>query len=211
MCPARAVVIWPVTVKSPETGLGALVMLKCTVFEVPPPGAGFVTVTAGVPVEAIAAAGMAAVNCVELTNIVAGAVPLKLTVVAGTKFVPLIKSVKAVAPAMALFGEIEVIVGVGLELTDWSELPPQPRTKRAVTLARATTMTLIMIMTSGLQLRRLRRSGVSLASVSITIPRVSYLPHIEVAGHAFGIIGFGRVVAIPGSGRRSVLQSPASF
>ena len=123
-------------------------MVKVTALEVPPPGVGFVTVTAAVPAEAIAAAGTAAVNCVALTNVVAGAVPLKLTVVAGTKFVPLIVSVKAAPPAMALFGEIEVIVGVGLELTDWPELPPQPRANRAVLLTRAK-MAFLMITTSG--------------------------------------------------------------
>jgi hypothetical protein len=53
-----------------------------------PPGAELVTVTAIVPVEAMLAAGMAAVNWVELTNVVAGADPPKLTVEAATKFVP---------------------------------------------------------------------------------------------------------------------------
>lgn len=52
-----------------------LVMMKFIAFEVPPPGAGLVIVTASMPVEAMAAAGMAAVNCVELTNVVVGAVP----------------------------------------------------------------------------------------------------------------------------------------
>jgi hypothetical protein len=88
-------------------------MVKFTTFEVPPPGAGSVTITAAVPAEGIAAAGMAAVNCVALTNVVVGAVPPKLTIEAATKFVPLIVSVKG-APAMALFGEIVVIVGVVL-------------------------------------------------------------------------------------------------
>jgi hypothetical protein len=83
--------------------------------EVPPPGAGLVTVTVSVPVEAMLDAGMAAVNCVELTNVVAGAEPLKLTIEAATKFVPLIVSVKAALPARLLFGEIVVIVGVGLD------------------------------------------------------------------------------------------------
>jgi hypothetical protein len=63
-------------------------MVKFIAFEVPPPGAGLVTVTAGVPVEAMLAAGMAAVNCVELTNVVAAADPPKLTVEPATKFVP---------------------------------------------------------------------------------------------------------------------------
>ena len=86
-------------------------MVKLIALEVPPPGAGLVTVTAGVPVEAMLAAGMAAVNCVELTKVVAGADPPKLTIEAATKFVPLIVSVKAAPPATVLFGEIVVIVG----------------------------------------------------------------------------------------------------
>jgi hypothetical protein len=91
--------------------------LKFTVFEVPPPGAGLVTVTAAVPAEVIAAAGMAAVNRVELTNVVVRAPPAKLTTEAETKFVPLTVSVKPAAlPATALVGEIAPIMGTGLPL-----------------------------------------------------------------------------------------------
>ena len=97
------------------TALTALVMVKLIGLEVPPPGAGLVTVTASVPVEAMLAAGMAAISCVELTNVVAGADPPKLTIETETKFVPLIVSVKAAPPARVPFGEIMVIVGVGLD------------------------------------------------------------------------------------------------
>jgi hypothetical protein len=93
-------------------------MVKFAAFEVPPPGAGLVTVTASVPAEAMVATGMAAVNCVEFTNVVAGADPPKLTVEAATKFVPLTASVKAALPAKAVFGEIVVTVGVGLDPLD---------------------------------------------------------------------------------------------
>jgi hypothetical protein len=93
-------------------------MVKLIALEVPPPGAGLVTVAAGVPVEAMLAAGMAAVNCVELTKVVAGVDPPKLTVEAATKFAPLIVSVKAAPPATVLVGEIVVIVGVGLDPLD---------------------------------------------------------------------------------------------
>src|SRR5579863_2671609 len=96
------------------TGFVPLAMLKFTELEVPPPGAGLVTVTASVPDETTLAAGMAAVNCAELTNVVAGADPPKVTVEPATKFVPLIASVKAAPPATLPFGEIAVIVGVGL-------------------------------------------------------------------------------------------------
>ena len=89
-------------------------MVKFTEFEAPP-GVGLVTVTAAVPAEAMAAAGMAAVNCVELTNVVVGAAPPKLTIEAATKFVPVIVRVKAAPPATVVFGEIVVIVGVALD------------------------------------------------------------------------------------------------
>jgi hypothetical protein len=95
------------------TALRPLAMVKFIGLEVPPPGGGFVTVTASVPVEATLEAGMAAVNCVELTNVVVGAAPPKLTVEAATKFVPSIVSVKAAPPATALFGENAVIAGLG--------------------------------------------------------------------------------------------------
>ena len=99
--------------------------MKFTAFEVPPPGARLVTVTAAVPAEAMAAAGMAAVNCVELRDVVATAVPPNLTIEPATKFVPLIVSVKAAPPATALFGEILVIVGVGLDPLG-EAVEPQP-------------------------------------------------------------------------------------
>jgi hypothetical protein len=87
--------------------------MKFTAFEVLPP-AGLVTVTATVPPEAIEAAGMAAVNCVALTNVVLGAAPPKLTTEAATKFVPVMVSVKAAPPARAVFGEIALTVGADL-------------------------------------------------------------------------------------------------
>jgi hypothetical protein len=52
---------------------------------------------------------------VALKTVVVTAVPPKLTIEAATKFVPLIVSVKAAPLAMTLFGEIVVIVGVGLD------------------------------------------------------------------------------------------------
>jgi hypothetical protein len=106
-------------------------MVKLIALEVPPPGAGLVTVTPGVPVEAMLAAGMAAVNCVELTNVVAGADPPKLTIEPATKFVPLIVSVKAAPPATVLLGEIAVIVGVGLDPLDTGGLVPPPHPARS--------------------------------------------------------------------------------
>jgi hypothetical protein len=110
-------------------------MVKFIEFEVPPLGAGLVTVTAMMPVEAMAAAGMATVKCVELTNVVVGAAPPKLTIEAATKLVPVIVSVKAASPATVVFGEIVVIVGmalgVGVELAVEAVPPPHaPRNTR---------------------------------------------------------------------------------
>ncbi len=54
---------------------------------------------------------MAAVSCVALTKVVVRAFPLKLTVEPLTKFVPFTVKVKAAPPAMALVGEMLVMVG----------------------------------------------------------------------------------------------------
>ena len=82
--------------------------------DVPPPGAGLVTVTLNVPAAAMSAAVIAAVTCVALTKVVVAAAPLKFTTDDELKFVPFTVSVKAVPPANALVGESEVIVGNGL-------------------------------------------------------------------------------------------------
>jgi hypothetical protein len=104
-------------------------MVKFTAFEVPPPGAGLVTVTGTVAAEAPAAAGIAAVNCVEFTKVVASAVPPKLTVEPATKFVPVTVIVTA-EPATEPPGEIMFIAGVGLRvgfgLDPLEVVDPQP-------------------------------------------------------------------------------------
>ena len=87
---------------------------KFTAPEVPPPGAGFVTVTGKVPTVAISAARIAAVTCVELTNMVVLATPLNFTAEPFTKLLPLTVSVNAAPLATALVGEIVVIAGTGL-------------------------------------------------------------------------------------------------
>ena len=82
--------------------------------DVPPPGAGFVTVTVAVPAVTISAAVIAAVNCVALTNVVIFAAPLNLTTDVETKAVPFTVRLNAAPPAVALVGEREVAVGTGL-------------------------------------------------------------------------------------------------
>src|ERR1700704_1677801 len=81
---------------------------------VPPPGAGFVTVTFTWPAVATSGAAMAAVICVAFTTVVVLAAPLKLTTEEALKFVPFTVSVKAAPPAVALVGKSVVIVGTGL-------------------------------------------------------------------------------------------------
>lgn len=97
-------------------GAGLFMVNDCTLV-VPPPGAGFVTVTLTTPPLAMSAAVMAAVTCVALTKVVVLAAPLKFTTEVETKFVPVAVSVKPAPPAVALVGEIEVSVGTGLFAT----------------------------------------------------------------------------------------------
>jgi hypothetical protein len=95
------------------TGFAAAVTLKLTELDVPPPGVGFVMVTAGVPVLATSAARICAVTCVALTNDVVLFAPPKLTVAPLTKFVPFTVSVNAPEPAATPVGDKEVTVGTG--------------------------------------------------------------------------------------------------
>ena len=108
------------------TGLFAALTVKVTDPEVPPPGVGFVTVTGGVPTVAISEARMAAVTCVELTNVVVLALPLNFTDEVDTKPVPFTVKVNAAPPAVAPFGERVEIVGAGLLMVNVCapEVPP---------------------------------------------------------------------------------------
>jgi hypothetical protein len=107
------------------TGLGPFVVVKFRTFEVPPPGAGLVTVTARVPAEARAAAGIGTDRMLELRLMpVLTAVVPKLTVEAAVKFVPLIVSVKGALPVKEVLGEIVVIAGIGLSPAGLPVEPP---------------------------------------------------------------------------------------
>jgi len=80
---------WPVgVVELVMTGGGGLIV-NVSVFDVPPPGVGFTTVTDAVPTAATLAAGTIAVSCVEETNVVTRAEPFHLTVEVATMLVPL--------------------------------------------------------------------------------------------------------------------------
>lgn len=95
-------------------GLFAPVTVKTTAFEVPPPSAGLVTVTEGVPAVATSLARIAAVSLFALTKVVTLATPLKLTVEPLMKPEPFTVSVNAPEPAVALAGCRVVITGTGL-------------------------------------------------------------------------------------------------
>ena len=97
-----------------RVGVEAGLIVNDTEADVPPPGAGFVTVTVAVPAVAISAAVIAAVRCVALTNVVVLAAPLNFTTDVETKPVPFTVREKAEPPAVALVGESEVTVGAGL-------------------------------------------------------------------------------------------------
>ena len=91
-----------------------LFTVRVCAFEVPPPGVGFVTVMGNEPAVATSAVVIAAVNCVEFTNVVVRADPLIFTTDVETKFVPFTVNVKAGSPAFLELGEMPVVVGSGL-------------------------------------------------------------------------------------------------
>lgn len=91
-----------------------LLMLKFEGADAPPPGAGLLTMTGGVPALAMSAAVTAIVTCDALTKVTVLAAPLNVPVAPLTKFEPLMVSVKAAPPAVALAGANDVIVGTGL-------------------------------------------------------------------------------------------------
>src|SRR6266404_5372508 len=94
--------------------------------DVPPPGAAVVTVTLAMPATARSVAGIAAVSCVALTNVVVRVAPFHLTVLPLTKPVPVTVSVKAGPLTSALLGARPVSVGAGLFTVNVcaAEVPP---------------------------------------------------------------------------------------
>lgn len=109
-----------------ETVGGALLIVKDAALDVPPPGAGFVTVTFGVPAVNISEVAMAAVNWLALLKVVVLVDPLNLTTEPDTKPEPFTVKVKAAPPAVVLVGESDVIPTVGLLIVNCTlaEAPP---------------------------------------------------------------------------------------
>ena len=87
--------------------------MKANAGEVPPPGAGFVTVTFMLPTIAMSLAGIAADSAIVLMNVVVSDLPLKLTTDFGPKFAPFIVSVKPAPPGACVAPRLD-IVGTGL-------------------------------------------------------------------------------------------------
>jgi hypothetical protein len=107
------------------TGGGGLIVNVCA-FDVPPPGAGFTTVTDAAPAAATFAAGTIAVSLIEDTNVVTRGEPFQLTVEVETKLVPFTVKVNWADPAVAEAGLIEVVVGTGLLIVNVSVAFPVP-------------------------------------------------------------------------------------
>src|SRR5499427_1100052 len=82
--------------------------------DVPPPGAGVNTVMLGVPAAAISLAGMAAVSCVDETNVVVRPAPLTCTIEPFVKLEPVAVRVKAAPPADAAAGLMLDRTGAGV-------------------------------------------------------------------------------------------------
>src|ERR1700722_16831260 len=90
-------------------------IVKGEAAEVPPPGAGFVTVTFILPTIATSVSGIAADSLVALMNVVVSGLPLKFTTDFVSKFVPLTVSAKAAPPAMCVAPRLDI---VGTALAD---------------------------------------------------------------------------------------------
>ena len=105
--------------------------------EVPPPGAGLVTVTLAVPVLLMSIAGTCAVSWVALTKLVVSADPFQLITAPLTKPVPFTVNVKPAPPTIAFTGDSDVTVGVALPIENEAapEVPPPGAGLVTVTLA----------------------------------------------------------------------------
>ena len=88
--------------------------LKVDVFDVPPPGAGFVTSMSALVLIARSEAGMRTTNCDELRNAVARGDPFHSPTELCTNPEPDTKTSRSGEPAEALDGESDERVGDGL-------------------------------------------------------------------------------------------------
>lgn len=114
-----------------------LLMANVAASEVPPPGAGVVTVTLAVLAVAMSVAGIKAVNCVALMKNVVRALPFHCTVESLMNPLPVTTNVKAVPPAVAEAGFKLVMAGAGLLMVKVSpfDVPPPGDGLATVTVA----------------------------------------------------------------------------
>ena len=108
-------------------GAGLAVIVKTIPDDVPPPGAGLVTVTVAVPTMETSPAVMAALNCVVLMKVVTRFDPFHCTCEEGMNPLPLTESVTAPVLLIVETGRMEVSAGTGFEVIvkdDTLEIPP---------------------------------------------------------------------------------------
>src|SRR5215471_11156420 len=103
---------------------GGLLTASDSVPEAEPPG--LITPMARLPVEAMSLAGMAAVSCVEVTNVVVRFAPFTWTMDPLTKFEPVAVNVNAGPPTVAEVGEMLVSDGAVLLTVKFNDpdVPP---------------------------------------------------------------------------------------
>jgi hypothetical protein len=104
------------------TGIG-LPTVNVSGLEVPPPGAGVVTVTMALPAVVISAAVMAACKLVLETKVVVRGTPFHWIAEEEMKLLPVTVSVNAAAPAVAEPGFSEPLASDGMGL--FAEPPPE--------------------------------------------------------------------------------------
>jgi hypothetical protein len=91
-------------------------MVKVAAIDDPPPGKGFVTITRYVPaVERSEEKRMVVMRFVP-TKVTGCAIPLNITVEEGTNPAPLIVRSCEAAPAIVVFGNSELTMGIGLPI-----------------------------------------------------------------------------------------------
>ncbi len=115
------------------------VIVNGSAADVPPPGAGFTTVTCAAPATARSAAGIAARSRPGAEYVVVRGEPFHWTTDPATKPDPFTVSVNAELPAGAVVGAIEISIGTGLlACLLLPSLPPQPasRTTQATIVAK---------------------------------------------------------------------------
>jgi hypothetical protein len=93
--------------------IGAGFTVNVCAFDVPPPGTGFTTVTAAVPVAFTSAARIVAVIVVLEIKVVTRGEPFQSTIALETKLEPFTVMVKSELPAKVEVGVMEVVAGMG--------------------------------------------------------------------------------------------------